>query len=406
MPGSTFVGFGFGPIQSGLFLLEAHASGNFGRLVVAEVLPDLVDAVRDSGGSYHVNVADTDGIRNEIVTGVEIFNPREPGDREALVEAVGEASEISTALPSVAFYGTGEPGDLLDVLGNGLRRKRERDAPPAIVYAGENNNHAAEILEGALAKVVQPGRHQCLNTVIGKMSGVVADEGRIAEEQLATVTETIPKAFLVEAFNRILVSRIRLDTFQRGITVFEEKDDLLPFEEAKLYGHNAVHALLGYLLREKGHTFMAAARGDAPLMALARDAFLSESGTPLCRKYADVDPLFTEAGYTAYADDLLERMLNPFLRDAVARVTRDPRRKLGWNDRLIGTMRLALSQDVEPNIFARGAAAALRALQEEDERPGGELLEDAWADAGAPPEEQSAVRDRVLRNMEVRLDGD
>ena len=31
----TFVGFGFGPIQSGLFLLEAFRSGNFDRYVVA-----------------------------------------------------------------------------------------------------------------------------------------------------------------------------------------------------------------------------------------------------------------------------------------------------------------------------------------------------------------------------------
>lgn len=42
----TFVGIGFGPIQSGLFLLEAHRSGNFDRLVVAEIVPEIVDAVR------------------------------------------------------------------------------------------------------------------------------------------------------------------------------------------------------------------------------------------------------------------------------------------------------------------------------------------------------------------------
>ncbi len=32
----TYVGFGFGAIQAGLFLYEAFQSGNFGRLVVAE----------------------------------------------------------------------------------------------------------------------------------------------------------------------------------------------------------------------------------------------------------------------------------------------------------------------------------------------------------------------------------
>ena len=38
--------------------------------------------------------------------------------------------------------------------------------------------------------------------------------------------------------------------FKRGITVFDEKGTLQPFEEAKLYGHNAAHALMGYLAQE------------------------------------------------------------------------------------------------------------------------------------------------------------
>jgi len=46
----TFVGFGFGPIQAGLFCLEAQQSGAFDRLVVAEVAPALVAALRRAGG--------------------------------------------------------------------------------------------------------------------------------------------------------------------------------------------------------------------------------------------------------------------------------------------------------------------------------------------------------------------
>ena len=38
----TYVGFGFGAIQSGLFLYEAYRSGKFQRLVVAEVIPEVV----------------------------------------------------------------------------------------------------------------------------------------------------------------------------------------------------------------------------------------------------------------------------------------------------------------------------------------------------------------------------
>ncbi len=45
----TFVGFGFGAIQSGLLLYEAYKSENFSRLVVAEVIPAVVAAVREVG---------------------------------------------------------------------------------------------------------------------------------------------------------------------------------------------------------------------------------------------------------------------------------------------------------------------------------------------------------------------
>ena len=53
------------------------------------------------------------------------------------------------------------------------------------------------------------------------------------------------------------------------------------------------------------------------------------------------------------------RMVNPCLRDRVDRITRDPRRKLGWDDRLIGTMRRVLEAGIEPERYARGAKAAL-----------------------------------------------
>jgi mannitol-1-phosphate/altronate dehydrogenase len=107
---------------------------------------------------------------------------------------------------------------------------------------------------------------------------------------------------------------------------------------------------------------MSEAANDPALMKLAREAFLEESGAGLIARYPGLDPLFTPAGYQAYADHLLERMTNPYLRDRIERVIRDTPRKLAWDDRLIGTMRLALDAGVTPRRFALGAAAALETL--------------------------------------------
>jgi mannitol-1-phosphate 5-dehydrogenase len=401
----TFVGFGFGPIQSGLFLYEAFRSGTFTRLVVAEIVPDLVNALRADSGTFSINIAHQSGIDRVPIHGVEILNPTVAEDRETLIEAVADASEIATALPSIRFYDTGKPSDVAAILAAGFERKANRPHPePAIVYTAENHNHAAEALDAALRQreslrtPPQP-LWQSLNTVIGKMSGVVTDPDQIREQDLAPFTPGLPnRAFLVETFNRILISQITLPGFHRGITVFEEKPDLLPFEEAKLYGHNASHALIGYLLRRQGKRWMSDAAAMPELLAFARDAFIQESGHALCRKHKGIDPLFTEQGFNAYVDDLLTRMMNPWLKDQVERVTRDPARKLGWEDRLVGTMRLALQQGIRPSRFAKATAAAAMAFSEEARQPVEPLLRDLWKDAPHP--EQQAVMSLVMEHVE------
>jgi mannitol-1-phosphate 5-dehydrogenase len=366
----TFVGFGFGPIQTGLFLAEAFASGRFGRLVVAEIMPDLVAAIRRTEGRFCINIAHPDRVEVVTVGPVEIANPTSELDHQLLVHAIAMADEIATALPSVEYYVSEGLGSVHRLLAEGLREKAREAGPLAVIYTAENNNHAAKTLEAlVLAEVPQAERAavavrvRFLNTVIGKMSQVVSDPQEIRDYGLVPLSPELPRAVLVEAFNRILVSKIRFDDrFVRGITVFEEKEDLLPFEEAKLYGHNATHALCGYLGALAG-VHRVADLGTVPgLVPLIRAAFIEESGEALIRKHRGVDPLFTQAGYSRYAEDLLERMMNPLLRDTIERVTRDTVRKLGWDDRLIGTMRLALTQDVQPRRYALGAAAALAVL--------------------------------------------
>jgi mannitol-1-phosphate 5-dehydrogenase len=353
--GKTFVGFGFGPIQSALFLFEAYRSGNFSRFVVAEVDAALVRAVRQSG-AYVVNIASERGIEQAEVRGVELLNPNVAEDRERLIDAIADADELATALPSVNFYDRGDASVAL-LLAKGLARR----APgrPGVIYTAENHNHAAELLAEAVGRFGTLGAVQPLNTVVGKMSGVIGNPDEIGRLSLRTLTPSTARAVLVESFNRILVSSVTVP-YQRSIPVFVEKPDLLPFEEAKLYGHNAIHALIGYLAARRGLTAMSQAADHPDLMSVARSAFLDECGAALVRKHGNSgDPLFTPCGFREYADDLLKRMVNPYLHDLVERVIRDPRRKLGYDDRLFGTMRLALSQGIEPTRMAQGAAAAL-----------------------------------------------
>ena len=141
MSDHVFVGFGFGPIQAGLFAKEAFESGNFRRIVVAEIDQRLVDAVRANHGTYYVNVARSDRVEAVRIDNVELFNPARDSE---VRKALAEATEIATCLPSVSFYDSDKPDTVAALIADGLRA-RKSDA--TIVYAAENNNHAAEFLE-------------------------------------------------------------------------------------------------------------------------------------------------------------------------------------------------------------------------------------------------------------------
>ncbi len=395
----AFVGFGFGPIQTGLMLCEAMASGNFHEYTIAEIDQRLVDAVRANGNAVSINIARRNDIATLRLEGIRMYNPQVQADRRAVVEAVGRADELATAIPSVSFYGAGGDSSIASLIAEGVGLDRER-----IVYTAENNNFAAEILREEVLKRASAPRianMQFLNTVVGKMSGVISSADEMRRLGLAPLVPGFDKCVLVEEFNRIYISKIALPGFTRGIRVFEEKEDLLPFEEAKLFGHNAIHALLGYLANAQGLAVMSEIRSDVSLMALGRKAFIEESGAALIRKHGRLgDTLFTEDGYAAYADDLLERMTNPYLNDRVERIIRDPKRKLGYGDRLFGTMREAFKQGIAPRIMARGAAAAVAYAMGEQEGkraapdPAGarEFLIGLWA-----KETADEYRDECLR---------
>ncbi len=400
---ATYVGFGFGPIQTGLLLLEAVASGGFDRFVVAEVDSALVQVVRAAGSEVSVNIAGRDGIHTRRLPPVELLNPRVQEEREAIVEAISRADELGTAVPSVDLYAAGGEASIAGMLARGCRPGRQR-----IIYTAENNTYAAEILlermQAAGGAAAFPGT-QVLNTVVGKMSGVVSSPEEMKRLGLAPLVPGYGKCVLVEEFNRILVSRVTLPGFTRRIRVFEEKDDLLPFEEAKLYGHNAVHALLGYLARLRGYDVMSRIKGDEKLMALGRKVFLEESGAALIRRHAATgDRLFTEAGYAEYADDLLERMVNPWLFDRVDRIIRDPARKLAWDDRLFGTMRRALEAGITPRGMALGAAAAVHYAQSEarERADARTYLCRLWGEPASDPARETCLR--LVEEATARLE--
>ena len=380
----VFVGVGLGPIQTGIFLSGA-AKGGFDRIVIAEVDDKIKDAINSSGGEVTINIAADDRIYSESYANVEVYNPMIPGEREKLVLAASEACELATALPSVKFF-----GPTAEWMREGFELTPEKQR---FIYTAENNNEAAEELEKAVGKEF-PDTHY-LNTVVGKMSGVTSAE-ECRKLDLKELCPGAGRGHLVEKFNNILISSCP-GIEKRQIQDLSAKKDLYPFEEAKLYGHNAIHFLLGCFGEQDSKDYMSELRPVAEIMEKGRAAFINECGAALCKKWEGTDELFTPAGFKAYAENLLERMTNPFLQDAISRITRDLPRKLSWDDRVIGTIRLVMGQGIEALILREGALLAIAEEFGADEDKAKCGLQALWN--GAPEAEQKAVLDFIFKKI-------
>ena len=81
----TFVGFGLGAIQAGLFLYEAYQSGRFGRLVVAEIQPDVIAALRAAGGHLRLNIAHAGSFEAATIGPAEAHDPASEAGRQRLI---------------------------------------------------------------------------------------------------------------------------------------------------------------------------------------------------------------------------------------------------------------------------------------------------------------------------------
>lgn len=139
---------------SSFFLYEAYQSGNFQRLTVAEVVPQVVDSIRLAEGIFALNIAEANHIERVQVGPIQIENPATATDRQRLIEAIARANEIGTAVPSVNYYVSEGSASLHRVLADGLRLKTATGKPRAVIYTAENNNHAAEILKARVMEEI------------------------------------------------------------------------------------------------------------------------------------------------------------------------------------------------------------------------------------------------------------
>jgi mannitol-1-phosphate 5-dehydrogenase len=160
--------------------------------------------------------------------------------------------------------------------------------------------------------------------------------------------------FVGDAARRLYVDGTRLVTPLPALPGVTATDDYVARLREKLYVFNAGHAICAYLGWLRGHATIAEAVRDPFLRPMVAGSLL-ESRRALLARYpqlgSDLHGPVAEA-LSRYADEELA--------DPVVRVAREPLRKLGPQDRLLGPVRLVREHGgTEPPYFSLGVAGAL-----------------------------------------------
>jgi mannitol-1-phosphate 5-dehydrogenase len=130
--------------------------------------------------------------------------------------------------------------------------------------------------------------------------------------------------------------------------------------ERKLYIKNTGHMSIGVLGFLKGYELMDQAARD-PEVFRRVDAATRESAAAVVAKHG-----FSAEDTERYRASFLEAMKSPFLPDEIARVIREPVRKLAREERLVGPAMLALEYGITPDALAAIIADAFRIANPSD----------------------------------------
>ncbi len=261
-----------------------------------------------------------------------------------LVEAVAEADLV------VLSVGVGRVAEAAEQLVPGLAARSR----PVDLWLIENANCTAPVRRALLRRAQALGVTLPPIGVAGAVATVAV--GRGSWDQPGT------PEFVGDRFRTLEVDATALRGPVPLLSGVRTTRQYLARLHEKLYVFNAGHALTAYLGWLRGHATLAEATADPYVRTIVAGALLEArratlSGYPSLLRGGPLD--VSRDVYQPVAE-ALDRYSDRELADPIARVARQPLRKLAPNDRLLGPVELMRRHfDRIPAHFALGVAAAL-----------------------------------------------
>jgi mannitol-1-phosphate 5-dehydrogenase len=328
--------FGAGATGRGHVGLLAWQAG--AQLVFADTDGDLIGRLQQAGG-YRVNLYDGKTAQPIEVRGARFLDARQ---REAVAQ---EVAESSLALTSVFDQNLADVAITVARAAE-LCRAAGRQAPLNFIACENMQNSSSTLGRHALERLEGPARDWCRRH-FGFPDCMIS--------RVVPRPEPDPLVITAEAYNEWTARR---DDFKGpplawlpALQLVDNQDARL---ERKLFMHNGGHAVCGYFGFHYGHQFVHQAVGDPRVVKPVVGA-CDQIGEVVRRKHG-----FSPSSIEEYKQDLYHRGAIPEMRDPILRVVRQPLRKLGPHERLLGPARLAPRYGLPRDHIVRGIVAVLK----------------------------------------------
>ena len=310
------------------------------EVVFVDIDEPLIAALNARRG-YTIRLVDNNWTEEVTISPVRALCTTEI---EAVVQALVEASIAATAVGGRALP------HVAPLVAAGITQRAESGdlATPLNIIICENLKDAAITFRRMVSEHLPLTCHDYLQVRVGFVDTVI---GRMVPPLTPEMQAQDRSLIVVEPYKELPVDRGGFVGPVPEIVGLEPCDNFAANTARKLYIHNSGHAMLGYLGYLRGHTFGYQALEDAVIHPLFESA-LAESRDSIVTAHG-VEATWLEV----HIADLTRRFANRALGDTVIRLARDPLRKLGPEDRLVGAARLAEKAGVTPDALSWGIAA-------------------------------------------------
>lgn len=314
--------------------------------VFVERADPLVKLINERG-SYTVNILGNPD-KNCEVKGARAISL---ADTERAADAIADADAVFTAV------GGKNLESLIPVLVKGIEKKAKKGDSLNIVTC-ENWKLPASILKDGIEASVSEDTKEYLTEHVGITEAVIM---RSAIEPDAEQLKTDPLIVNVQDFWEFPVDASRIAGELPAIRGLKLIPEFTGFLERKFYTYNAANGTTSYIGALLGYEKIADAAHDERIIKIL-DGVYEETAKALSKKHHF--SLEEQLAFTLMSKNKLQDYT---IVDFIERNARDPLRKLGKDDRLVGSARLVLEYGIEPQNLCIAIAAAIYYENEQDE---------------------------------------